>query len=346
MLTILPLSALGETLPVVGGNPVLPLMAQETRRHCVVTITGSRQAVLMVPGSSVEVCAKQTEPEAPSVKPAEKPSMPAAKKAQPRVVLPKTPVPKAGGEQVEESHKRPRKTSPFDSQVPYRPWVHLPEPRVGPEPRDQRRPTPVTQRIPNPSVHLDFSDELEVPDGVHTDATVLTNAGVHREFDAAEENPGLVRQVMQTLNVTLEEAKEKVRRSMSKSPVSKAPVVYAPPPLPQNGRLTAILPVEPKFALPPQAPIVMDLEDKVEPNRPAPKGAKTFAQAFKLAEGDCDFQPNNQDEEFCGTLAEPGSPEKIDVFIDRLRNGWPLWHPDDPCRYSDLLELFGRELED
>lgn len=354
MLTILPLSAPGETLPVVGGNPVLPLMAQETRRHCVVTITGSRQAVLLVPGSSVEVCAKQAAPETPPVKPAEKPSMPAAKKAHPPVALPKTPVPKADGEQVEKSHKRPRKTSPFDEHAPYRPWVHLPEPR------DQRRPTPKPQTGFDPLRRFDFVGDTNAEVGVKTDVTVLTNAGVHAEFDPAAENPKLVTHIMGALNLTLEEAKAKVReaftRGVTQTQSASGTADAAPA---QKGLPSPLQPSEksvPTATLPRNKPmknigvngnvvlVEADVPSVAYDDVPmdirqifhSSGRVRTVFEAILKYGHDEDFSPSS-DQDFVPTDAAPGSVEKMEVLACRLQLGLPLWHPEDRVDFSNLI---------
>jgi hypothetical protein len=35
------------------------------------------------------------------------------------------------------------------------------------------------------------------------------------------------------------------------------------------------------------------------------------------------------------TVAMPGTLEKLDVLAERLRNGMPLWHPQDRMSYDD-----------
>jgi hypothetical protein len=43
-----------------------------------------------------------------------------------------------------------------------------------------------------------------------------------------------------------------------------------------------------------------------------------------------DFEPPDVDHEnYDGTDAMPGTKEKVEVLAARLREGLPLWHPDD-----------------
>ena len=49
-----------------------------------------------------------------------------------------------------------------------------------------------------------------------------------------------------------------------------------------------------------------------------------------------DFEPDQKkDIDYDHTQALPGSPEKLDVLAARLREGSPLWHPDDRRTYRD-----------
>ena len=46
--------------------------------------------------------------------------------------------------------------------------------------------------------------------------------------------------------------------------------------------------------------------------------------------GDWDFEPARiADQEFIATDALPGSSEKLEILARRIRDGLPLWHPDD-----------------
>jgi len=50
---------------------------------------------------------------------------------------------------------------------------------------------------------------------------------------------------------------------------------------------------------------------------------------------DEDFVPR-ETEEFKGTDAPAGSPEKLEVLAQRVLRGEPLWHADDRKDYSGL----------
>ena len=50
---------------------------------------------------------------------------------------------------------------------------------------------------------------------------------------------------------------------------------------------------------------------------------------------DEDFSPK-VNHEFVPTEAPAGSAEKLDVLARRIREGVPLWHPDDRADYSGL----------
>ena len=50
---------------------------------------------------------------------------------------------------------------------------------------------------------------------------------------------------------------------------------------------------------------------------------------------DEDFVPAVS-EEFVATDAPAGSRAKLDTLADRVRQGLPLWHPEDRCDYSGL----------
>ena len=40
------------------------------------------------------------------------------------------------------------------------------------------------------------------------------------------------------------------------------------------------------------------------------------------------------DSGFLATDALPGSPEKLEILARRIRDGLPLWHPDDRHTYD------------
>lgn len=49
-----------------------------------------------------------------------------------------------------------------------------------------------------------------------------------------------------------------------------------------------------------------------------------------IREGNWDFEPQwNDQPDFDGTDALPGTRAKLIVLAERLRQGLPLWHPDD-----------------
>lgn len=50
---------------------------------------------------------------------------------------------------------------------------------------------------------------------------------------------------------------------------------------------------------------------------------------------DEDFAPVETDQ-FIPTEAPAGSPEKLEVLARRIKEGLPLWHPDDRADYSGL----------
>jgi hypothetical protein len=43
-----------------------------------------------------------------------------------------------------------------------------------------------------------------------------------------------------------------------------------------------------------------------------------------------------ENDQFIPTAAPAGSTEKLDVLARRIREGLPLWHPDDRSDYSGL----------
>jgi hypothetical protein len=57
--------------------------------------------------------------------------------------------------------------------------------------------------------------------------------------------------------------------------------------------------------------------------------------AIKL--GQWDFEPEQVPEnQFDATRALPGSNAKLAIMAERLRQGLPLWHPEDPLNFDDL----------
>jgi hypothetical protein len=41
-------------------------------------------------------------------------------------------------------------------------------------------------------------------------------------------------------------------------------------------------------------------------------------------------------EDFSATDAPAGSRKKLEILAERVKNGLPLWHPEDRCDYSGL----------
>ena len=55
---------------------------------------------------------------------------------------------------------------------------------------------------------------------------------------------------------------------------------------------------------------------------------KSVLDAIRM--GFWDFEPSEMDsDEFDWTDAMPGTKEKLRVLAERVRGGFPLWHPDD-----------------
>ncbi len=56
-----------------------------------------------------------------------------------------------------------------------------------------------------------------------------------------------------------------------------------------------------------------------------------------IREGIWDFEPETADhEEYPSTTALPGSDEKLLVLAERIKEGLPLWHPEDRRTYDDV----------
>jgi hypothetical protein len=56
--------------------------------------------------------------------------------------------------------------------------------------------------------------------------------------------------------------------------------------------------------------------------------------AIKL--GIWDYEPNEMEQErYDPTEALPGTDEKLAILADRVRQGLPLWHPEDRRSYDD-----------
>jgi hypothetical protein len=55
-----------------------------------------------------------------------------------------------------------------------------------------------------------------------------------------------------------------------------------------------------------------------------------------IRQGDWSFEPqSSQQVNLDATVAMPGTREKLDVLAERLRQGLPLWHPEDRMSYDD-----------
>lgn len=60
-------------------------------------------------------------------------------------------------------------------------------------------------------------------------------------------------------------------------------------------------------------------------------------EAIRL--GMWNFEPNEANEtEFDSTDALPGSNRKLEILAERLRHGYPLWHPNDRRSYNERDE--------
>lgn len=68
---------------------------------------------------------------------------------------------------------------------------------------------------------------------------------------------------------------------------------------------------------------------------PDPTLRNVFEAILKYGH-DEDFVPRAHDEEFQPTAAPAGSPEKLELLAERVRQGHPLWHEEDRCDYSGL----------
>lgn len=68
---------------------------------------------------------------------------------------------------------------------------------------------------------------------------------------------------------------------------------------------------------------------------PDPTLGNVFEAILKYGH-DEDFVPRAHDEEFSPTGAPAGSPEKLEILAERVRQGFPLWHESDRVDYSGL----------
>ena len=54
--------------------------------------------------------------------------------------------------------------------------------------------------------------------------------------------------------------------------------------------------------------------------------------------GDWDFEPARiENQQFSAPDALPGSPEKLEILARRIRDGLPLWHPDDRHTFDGTI---------
>lgn len=67
---------------------------------------------------------------------------------------------------------------------------------------------------------------------------------------------------------------------------------------------------------------------------PDPKLENVFEAILKYGH-DEDFVPR-EDADFQPTAAPAGSPEKLEILAERVRQGQPLWHDEDRFDYSGL----------
>ena len=64
---------------------------------------------------------------------------------------------------------------------------------------------------------------------------------------------------------------------------------------------------------------------------------QSVLDAIKL--GIWDFEPEDHEgDQYDSTGALPGTGEKLDILSERVRQGLPLWHPDDRRTYDDTCD--------
>lgn len=67
----------------------------------------------------------------------------------------------------------------------------------------------------------------------------------------------------------------------------------------------------------------------------------SILDAIKM--GIWDFDPENQsadnEDQYRPTSSLPGSEEKLAVLSERIREGLPLWHPQDRYTYDDSAKI-------
>ncbi len=64
---------------------------------------------------------------------------------------------------------------------------------------------------------------------------------------------------------------------------------------------------------------------------------QSVLDAIKL--GIWDFEPEgHESDQYDSTHAMPGTDEKLAILSKRVRQGLPLWHPNDRRSYDDALD--------
>ncbi len=67
---------------------------------------------------------------------------------------------------------------------------------------------------------------------------------------------------------------------------------------------------------------------------------QSVLEAIKM--GIWDFEPDeHESEEYDPTGAMPGTVEKLSVLSERIRQGLPLWHPNDRLAYDEKKPIAG-----
>ncbi|MGD9722363.1 MAG: hypothetical protein AB7O59_12735 [Pirellulales bacterium] len=67
----------------------------------------------------------------------------------------------------------------------------------------------------------------------------------------------------------------------------------------------------------------------------------TVIEAIRM--GLWDFEPKDlESEEFEACSAMPGTPDKLRILAERVRQGLPLWHPADRSDCDEEAELAER----
>lgn len=62
--------------------------------------------------------------------------------------------------------------------------------------------------------------------------------------------------------------------------------------------------------------------------------AESILEAIR--DGQWDYEPDPVPREgYDSTFALPGTDEKLEILADRVRDGLPLWHPEDRVTWDD-----------